>query len=254
MLCSSSLGFVGPRNKSRKRAVVSLAVNSDRPQAVWDPSQGSVCLRAAALAITRLADIHYIPRLPARCPKPPSAALQSRQLCPALLFCAVTFPTPSRLCPLSQLPGGMVAGWHWSHPPGLASQHISVPSLAACQATERVPPAPEASLHHLRGPEAAWARHRAWLHSQECPSQRWRREAPSKLREQPSRQVWGILPPMPTRRGACGAKQGRGGSTLLAHPLPLPIGVSPPVCTVHGKAGCDMWIVFPPLAKVALWY
>lgn len=51
-------------------------------------------------------------------------------------------PSHSRPHPASaRCPSSLVAGWHWSHPPGLASQHISFPSLAA----ERGPPAPEAS-------------------------------------------------------------------------------------------------------------
>lgn len=40
--------------------MVSLAVNSDHPWAARELSWGSVCLRAAALAITLLADVHYI--------------------------------------------------------------------------------------------------------------------------------------------------------------------------------------------------
>lgn len=160
-------------------------------------------------------------------PVPPSAALQSQQLRPTLPFCADTFPTPSSLCPLSQLPGGRVAlvAPSWL---GISAHFVPFPCRGACATC------PRSQLGHLRAPGATQAGRRAGPAA-------WSAQASGdteRHRASPGRGFhvgfgfWGILPRMPTRNSACGARQGRGGSTPLDHPPPLPTGMSPPICTV----------------------
>lgn len=142
----------------------------------------------------------------------------------------------------------LVAGWHWWQ--GSTGCIL----LAWCLSTFHsllLPPArPQSMCHPPQKPAASPAcsrghpsRASGWPHCQECPSQWSHREAPSKSREWLSHWGWGILPPMPTHSSACRARQWKGGLTLLAHPLPLPISASPPICMVRGKARCNVWIV-----------
>lgn len=152
------------------------------------------------------------------------------------------FPTPSSLCPQPQLPGGrvalvaLVAGRHWSHPPGLVSQHISFPSLppARPQRMCHPPQQPAASPGCPQGHQGVRLAPQPGVPK---PAVTQRHQASPGSGSHLRFGVYGVLPSMPTCSRACGAQQGRGSWALVAHPLPLSPGMTPSISMLHGKAG-----------------
>lgn len=154
---------MGPRNKSRKCAVVSLAVNSDRPRAARDPSQGSVCLWAAAPAITRLADVHYVIYI-----IPPCASL-----CSPAVPAAPSHPPVLRRHipdPVQPLPAVPAPWWQGGTGRTLLAWHLSTfRSLPLPRSVCHLPQKPAGSPACPRGHPS---RASGWPRSLECPSQR----------------------------------------------------------------------------------
>lgn len=124
---------------------------------------------------------------------------------------------------------------------GVSAYFISFSST--CQATEDVPPSPEASCVTCVSPGPAGRQAGPAAGSAQASRDA---EAPSKPREWLLAQVWGSWgSALHAHLQQClWGQAGRAGCTLLAHPVPLSPSMTPRISILHGEAGCNVWIMF----------